>query len=77
MAEITYLFFRTLEIGKPEVEVLADLFLGEALFLARKWPPLPSLWGFASGEEPTYQCRRRKRCWIDPWVRKIPWRRAW
>ena len=24
-----------------------------------------------------YQCRRRKRLWFDPWVRKIPWRRAW
>ena len=20
---------------------------------------------------------RDKRCWFDPWVRKIPWRRAW
>ena len=24
-----------------------------------------------------YQCRRRKRPEFDPWVRKIPWRRAW
>ena len=31
----------------------------------------------ASGEEPVAQCRRRKRCWFNPWVRKIPWRRAW
>ena len=23
------------------------------------------------------QCRRHKRCRFDPWVRKIPWRRAW
>ena len=23
------------------------------------------------------QCRRRKRCGFDPWVGKIPWRRAW
>ena len=21
--------------------------------------------------------RRHKRCGLDPWVRKIPWRRAW
>ena len=29
-----------------------------------------------SGKEPTSQCRRRKRCEFDPWVGKIPWRRA-
>ena len=33
--------------------------------------------GNASGKEPTCQCRRHKRCKFDPWVRKIPWRRAW
>ena len=26
---------------------------------------------------PAYQCRRPKRCGFEPWVRKIPWRRAW
>ena len=26
----------------------------------------------ASGKEPAYQCRRRKRLGFDPWVRKIP-----
>ena len=30
-----------------------------------------------SGKESTWQCRRHKRCEFDPWVRKIPWRRAW
>ena len=29
-----------------------------------------------SGKEPTRQCRRHKRCRFDPWVGKIPWRRA-
>ena len=33
--------------------------------------------GGTSGKEPTCQCRRQKRCGIYPWVRKIPWRRAW
>ena len=33
--------------------------------------------GNASGKEPTCQCRRHKRCKFDPWVRKIPWSRAW
>ena len=33
--------------------------------------------GGASGKESVCQCRRRKRCRFDPWVGKIPWRRAW
>jgi len=28
-------------------------------------------------EETACQCRRHKRCAFDPWVGKIPWRRAW
>ena len=33
--------------------------------------------GDASGKESSCQCRRHKGCGFDPWVRKIPWRRAW
>jgi len=33
--------------------------------------------GGTSGKEPTCQCRKHKRHGFDPWVRKIPWRRAW
>ena len=33
--------------------------------------------GSASGKEPTCQCRRRKRRGFNPWVGKMPWRRAW
>ena len=36
-----------------------------------------SFLGGASGKELTCQCRRCKRRGFDPWVRKIPWRRAW
>ena len=32
--------------------------------------------GGASSEEPTCWCRRHKRWGFDPWVGKIPWRRA-
>ena len=32
--------------------------------------------GGSSGKEPACQCRRRYSL-FDPWVRKIPWRRAW
>ena len=37
-------------------------------------------WDFpdgASGKEPTCQCRRHKKLRFNPWVRRIPWRRAW
>jgi len=33
--------------------------------------------GGPSGEDPTCQCRRHKRSGFDPWVGKIPWKRAW
>ena len=33
--------------------------------------------GCTSGKGPTCQCRRHKRCRLDPWVRKISWRRIW
>ena len=32
--------------------------------------------GDASSKEPDCHCRRHKRGRFDPWVRKIPWRRA-
>ena len=32
---------------------------------------------YASGKEPACQYRRTKRLGFDPWVGKIPWRRAW
>ena len=38
------------------------------------------MWGFpggAGGKEPICQCKRHERRGFDPWVRKIPWRRAW
>ena len=28
------------------------------------------------GKEPTCQCRRYKGCGFNPWVGKIPWKRA-
>ena len=33
--------------------------------------------GGTSGKEPACQCRRQKRRGFKPWVREIPWRRAW
>ena len=31
----------------------------------------------SGAKEPTCQCRSHRRSGIYPWVRKIPWRRAW
>ena len=33
--------------------------------------------GVTGGEEPSCQCRTCKSFRFNPWVRKIPWRRAW
>ena len=33
--------------------------------------------GGTIGKDPTSQCKRHKRRGFGPWVRKIPWRRAW
>ena len=32
--------------------------------------------GGTNGKEPAFQCRRCERLGFDPWVGKIPWRRA-
>ena len=32
--------------------------------------------GDASSKEPTFQCRRCKRHGFNPWVGKMPWKRA-
>ena len=29
------------------------------------------------GKESACQCRRCRRCGLDPWVGKIPWKREW
>ena len=33
--------------------------------------------GGTSGKEPVCQCRRLRGHVFDPWVGKMPWRRAW
>ena len=40
------------------------------------------VWGFIGGsvikkKNPACQCRRYKRWWFNPWVGKIPWKKAW
>ena len=43
----------------------------------RPLQPFMKMAGGASGKEPACQCDRGKRHNFDPWVGKIPWRRAW
>ena len=50
---------------------IPQIFLVVFLLISLSFP------GGASGKEPTCQCRRHKRYEFDPWVGKIPWRRAW
>ena len=46
-----------------------------------KWQPIyQKPWGFPAGprnKEPVCQPRRHKRSKVHPWIRNIPWRRAW
>ena len=51
-------------------DLLSELYILELYYI----------WGFpggTSGKEPACPCRRHKKCDFDPWVKKIPWRRAW
>ena len=52
---------------------LAPEVLGGGLSSTRQWRGFP---GGSSGKEPACQCRRYKSHGFDPWIRKIPWRRA-
>ena len=65
------------QMENRDVKVIAwsvALLLKSAVVININW------WGFpggARGKEPACQRRRHKICSFDPWVRKIPWRRAW
>ena len=55
------------------------VFVVPYFFLFLNWSiiNLHGLPRWCRGKESACQCRRCKRCSFDPWVRKIPWRRAW
>ena len=68
---IYYLFFFLFEfhIFYCGVHRFLKIALKELLGLANP--------GWHIGKEPTCQCRRCRRRRFYPWVRKVPWRRAW
>ena len=49
---------------------------GVILGVAQRWAPKWGLPRWCRVKEPACQYRS-KRCGFNPWVRKIPWRRAW
>ena len=49
----------------------------EAYNFAYEFPIVSGFPASTSGKEPACQCRKYKRHELDPWVGKIPWRRAW
>ena len=56
-------------MGAVKIWVTASL---AQLFSLTSCHPFGGFPGRASGKEPAYQCRRHKRCRLDPWVRKDP-----
>ena len=40
-------------------------------------PQEAKMYSDASGKEPSCQCRRHKSLGFNPWVGKLPWKRAW
>ena len=62
-------FSRVMNLGASEA--------APSLKCSESTSPKPHTYsGGASGEEPTCQCRRHKRREFDPWVGKIPQKRA-
>ena len=58
-------------------EVWAELRCLKGIALAFATRYAMSLWGGHSGKEPACQCRRCKKHGLDPWDRKISWRKKW
>ena len=59
--------------GIPPMWIWGKLVSQSLCFLTIEWDNSNS----CGGKEPACKCRRCKRRGFDPWVRKIPWRRAW
>ena len=58
----------------PLCQTSSAFLLEGPLSLALRFISIP---GGTGDKEPICRCRRCKRCGFDPWVGRIPWRRAW
>ena len=65
-------YFISLSLLLCKIGNVLDSFVGKGLLEIGKCFP-----GGTSGKGPTCQCRRCRRHGFNPWVRKIPQRRAW
>ena len=65
-----YVEFRERKLKEPAKLTVVKCLLTSAAQVLR-FP------GGTSGKEPDCLCSRQKRQGFSPWVRKIPWRRAW
>ena len=64
------------------LEEMADCFKTKIIDITDFWSNTGILFSlglprWCSGKEYACQCTRWRRRGFDPWVRKIPWRRAW
>ena len=59
---------RSEKLSNPNIVIKKKLYTMVHYSMATQW---------LSGKRICLQCKRRKRCGFDPWVGKIPWRRAW
>ena len=76
-------------VQKSDSVIHTYIFIFQSLFtckLLQNWVEFPVLFSrpllviyfiYSSGKEHECQRRRHKRQGFDPWVRKIPWSRAW
>ena len=72
----------TVSLQREQVLLREDVVIHKMNFLAYYFfllviPIILVFPGGTCGKEPTCQYRRHKRHEFDPWVGKIPWRRAW
>ena len=58
----------------PLCQTSSAFLLEGPLSVALRFISIP---GGTGDKEPICRCRRCKRCGFDPWVGRIPWRRAW
>ena len=64
-------------LPNPRIEPRSPALRVDSLLSEPKLYKIRGFPGSTSGKESACQCRRHKRFGFDPWVGKIPWRRAW
>ena len=72
--------FFFLPVTKPDIYWRSTCYVCGRITWRWIWISSSGLFGFSRGagdKELACQCRRHKSCGFDPWVGKIPWRRAW